>query len=165
MHSIKIISGGQTGVDRGALDAALAKGVPCGGRCPHDRMAEDGIIDARYPLEPLDSGGYRRRTLENIADSDATVIIYFGEIGLKSGTRLTLSGCIRQEKPFLLIDAQELSAARAGERIAAFVHSHAVNILNFGGPRASLQPTAHAYTQQAAEYALDKLQNYDLIVK
>jgi hypothetical protein len=58
----KIISGGQTGVDRGALDAALVHAFPCGGWCPADRSAEDGRIPDRYPLKPLARGGYRART-------------------------------------------------------------------------------------------------------
>ena len=150
IHDIKIISGGQTGVDR-------AKGAPCGGWCPQDRGAEDGVIGARYPLTPLVQGGYRRRTLKNIEESDATLIVYFGEIALKSGTLLALSGCLKQQKPFLLVDAEELSAEHAGERIARFVLSHRIRVLNVGGPRASVQPTAHAYTQQAVEYALGVL--------
>lgn len=70
----KIISGGQTGADRGALDAALEARVPCGGWCPADRSAEDGSIPDRYPLTPLPVGGYRARTLKNVEDSDGTVI-------------------------------------------------------------------------------------------
>jgi Circularly permutated YpsA SLOG family len=63
MGVTKIVSGGQTGVDRGALDAALAVGFACGGWCPGDRMAEDGPIPEKYPLMPLPNGGYRERTL------------------------------------------------------------------------------------------------------
>ena len=62
MALTRIVSGGQTGVDRGALDAALAAGFPCGGWCPADRAAEDGAIPVRYPLTPLARGGYRERT-------------------------------------------------------------------------------------------------------
>src|SRR5271165_7243365 len=71
----KIVSGGETGVDRGALDAALALGFPCGGWCPADRSAEDGPIPQRYPLTPLPGIGYRRRTRQNVIDSDGTVIL------------------------------------------------------------------------------------------
>jgi hypothetical protein len=73
MPLLKIISGGQTGVDRGALDAALAVHFPCGGRCPAGRKAEDGTIPENYPVTALRRGGYRARTLKNVQDSDGTL--------------------------------------------------------------------------------------------
>ena len=72
----RIISGGQTGVDRGALDAALAAAFPCGGWCPAGRKAEDGVIAARYPLQELTRTGYPDRTLRNVRDSDGTLILH-----------------------------------------------------------------------------------------
>jgi hypothetical protein len=74
----KIISGGQTGVDRGALDAALEASFPCGGWCPKGRKAEDGPIPARYPLKEMDGPAYRLRTERNVRDSDGTLILFFG---------------------------------------------------------------------------------------
>ena len=96
---IKIISGGQTGVDRGALDAALDANVDCGGWCPSGRLAEDGEIPEKYPLEELESRSYKDRTLKNVVDSDGTVIFYFGE--LEGGTKLTSLFCEQQGKPYL----------------------------------------------------------------
>jgi hypothetical protein len=90
----KIVSGGQTGVDRGALDAALRVGFPCGGWCPQDRKAEDGPIPDRYPLVVLPGAGYRQRTLKNVKDSDGTVIIYANT--LSGGTKLTRDFCQRE---------------------------------------------------------------------
>src|SRR5438094_9232052 len=72
---LKIISGGQTGVDRGALDAALAFEVECGGWCPAGRLAEDGTIPKRYPLMELANAGYAERTARDVARSDGTLVI------------------------------------------------------------------------------------------
>ena len=140
---IKIISGGQTGIDRGALDAALIAGVPCGGSCPKGRRAEDGRISDKYPLVELDDRGYRYRTLRNVLDSDGTLIIYFGT--LEGGTKLTVQLCIEHSKPYALINAQVLSIDRAVALIAQFVSRNRINILNVAGPRASQQPGAYDF--------------------
>jgi hypothetical protein len=115
MPLTKIISGGQTGVDRGALDAALVAGFACGGWCPADRAAEDGEIHERYPLTPLPAAvvgenspvresrqlaeQYRARTLKNVQTSDGTVILFSGS--LSGGTLLTQKLCVREKKPFI----------------------------------------------------------------
>ena len=99
---LKVISGGQTGVDRGALDAALALQVECGGWCPEGRLAEDGTIPTRYPVMQLANAGYAERTARNVADSDGTLIISNGvPLG---GTRETVDRCIEMRKPHLIID-------------------------------------------------------------
>jgi len=87
MTLTKIVSSGQTGVDRGALDAALAAGFACGGWCPGDRRAEDGVIPQKYPMTVLPGGSYRQRTLQNVIDSDGTAILVYGS--LSGGTLLT----------------------------------------------------------------------------
>jgi hypothetical protein len=111
MTLAKIVSGGQTGVDRGALDAALAAEFPCGGWCPEDRAAEDGPIEARYPLTPMARGGYRERTRQNVLDSDGTAILFYGVLG--GGTLLTLNLCKREGKPHVVIDANKTSESAA----------------------------------------------------
>jgi len=118
MPLIKIVSGGQTGVDRAALDAALKTGTKCGGWCPIGRKAEDGVIPDHYPLSELEDASYRKRTKQNVIDSDGTVIIYFDT--LSGGTEKTLLFCLQQKMPYLLIDATELSPTRAAERIQKF---------------------------------------------
>jgi hypothetical protein len=116
---LKVISGGQTGVDRGALDAALAFEVECGGWCPAGRLAEDGTIPKRYPVMALANAGYAERTARNVADSDGTLVISKGEpIG---GTRETVNRCIEMRKPYLLIDSDQLSMQEAAELAAQFV--------------------------------------------
>ena len=104
---MKIISGGQTGVDRGALDAALAFEVECGGWCPAGRLAEDGTIPEHYPVVELANAGYAERTARNVADSDGTLVISKGE--LFGGTRETIDGCVEMGKPYLVIDGERLS--------------------------------------------------------
>src|SRR5262245_2936404 len=124
----RIISGGQTGVDRGALDAALDQGFPSGGACPEDRSAEDGTIPSQYPLSPLPGAGYRERTLRNVLDADATVIICAGVPS--GGTRLTLDICDRQDRAVLLIDATNTSEAEAVSRMASVENQFGVRIVN-----------------------------------
>lgn len=140
----RIISGGQAGVDRGALDAALAAGFPCGGWCPKDRAADDGRLSERYPMDELAEGGYRQRTIKNLDDADGTAIIYFGSP--RGGTELTLLKCIQRHKPYLLIDALEIPPARAAELLGAFIASRPIETLNVAGPSERRSPGAYAYT-------------------
>jgi hypothetical protein len=152
VRDIKIVSGGQTGVDRAALDAALESNIECGGWCPVGRKAEDGKIPPHYPVTELKDGGYTKRTLKNVIDSDGTVIVYFAT--LSGGTEKTLLFCLEQKKPYLLIDATELSPERTAERIQDFATNNAIKILNIAGPRASGEPLAYSYTLRAMNYYL-----------
>jgi hypothetical protein len=132
----RIVSGGQTGVDRGALDAALGADFPCGGWVPGDRMAEDGLIPDRYPLTILPNGNYRQKTRLNVVDSDGTAILYEGSLG--GGTRLTRDLCELLNRPCILIGAREnpdpIAAAAA---VVKFVADNNIETLNVAGPRAS----------------------------
>jgi hypothetical protein len=141
----KIVSGGQTGADRGALDAALDVGFPCGGWCPPGRLSEDGTIPARYPLTELAGGSYRDRTLRNVLDSDGTALIYFGEI--EGGTEATLRFCLRHRKPYKLLDGQLVDPGRAAKALAEFVEYRGIQVLNIAGPRASKSPGAEGYAR------------------
>jgi hypothetical protein len=132
----KIVSGGQTGVDRAALDAALTAEFPCGGWAPGDRMAEDGIIPARYPLIALPQGGYRQRTRLNVTDSDGTAIL-LNEI-LKGGSRLTRNLCALLKRPYILINAgMTRDPIEAAGAILKFIDDNKIEVLNVSGPRAS----------------------------
>jgi hypothetical protein len=143
--SLQIISGGQTGVDRGALDAALEAGAACGGWCPAGRRAEDGVIDARYPLTPLAAREYAARTRRNVEDSDATLVICYG--APEGGTALTLGWCRRLGRPHVLIDAARLDAQAALAMLREFVRERRITRLNVAGPRASKQPGAYGYAR------------------
>jgi hypothetical protein len=143
MPLARIVSGAQTGVDRGALDAALDAQFPCGGWCPGDRQAEDGEIPPRYPVTPLPGSGYRQRTIQNVVDSNATLVIYFGQ--LQGGTEQTVLHCIKRQKPYKLIDASEVSRVRAAHIAAQFIESKAVAILNIAGPCVGRIPEAQDY--------------------
>jgi hypothetical protein len=131
----KIISGGQTGVDRGALDAALDAGFPCGGWCPRGRKAEDGTLPARYPLSEMPGTAYRARTQQNVIDSDGTLIVFFGQ--LSGGTRETLLIAEKLGKPVLTLDCSVKPVADAAVEAAAFIELQNIATLNVAGPRES----------------------------
>lgn len=141
----KIVSGGQTGVDRGALDAALDAGFGCGGWCPQGRLAEDGEIPARYVMAELDGAGYEKRTLQNVLDSDGTAILYRG--ALEGGTRLTMDYCVEHGKPCELLNAERLTPEEAARELLGFVDGNGISMLNVAGPRASKWPGAFDYAR------------------
>ncbi|WP_395750982.1 YpsA SLOG family protein [Prosthecobacter sp.] len=151
----KIISGAQTGVDRAALDAALAFGVPCGGWVPAGRHDEDGPIPAHYPVKALKEGGYKERTIQNLCDADGTLILYFEE--LEGGTELTVARCIKLHRPYHLIDGAEISAERAAEMALRFVTTRDLRSLNVAGPRGSKRPEGYAYALEVVSTLLMKL--------
>lgn len=155
MSLLKIVSGGQTGVDRGALDAALDAGFPCGGWATEDRVAEDGTIPAHYPLAELPGGGYEERTLQNVLDSDGTVILHFGV--LEGGTRQTRDCCKAHGKPHEIIDASLVAPEEAAPRLAAFIERHRIAVLNVAGPRASKWPGAHDYAYATMKHLLQAI--------
>ncbi|MEJ8567280.1 YpsA SLOG family protein [Elongatibacter sediminis] len=152
----RIVSGGQTGVDRGALDAALAAGAGCGGWCPAGRKAEDGDIPARYPLAEM-GGGYAARTERNVVDSDATWILAPGP--LHGGTGLTARLCTRHGRPCLVSDANRLTPEAAAREAAAFVREHRIAVLNVAGPRASHWGEGCTWAQTAVRVLLDELES------
>ncbi|OGA22384.1 MAG: hypothetical protein A3I02_06580 [Betaproteobacteria bacterium RIFCSPLOWO2_02_FULL_67_26] len=141
----RIVSGGQTGVDRGALDAALDAGFPCGGWMPKGRKAEDGPVPGRYPLQELAVGGYEERTLQNVLDSDGTAILHFG--APEGGTRQTRVYCVEHGKPCESVDASRATPQEAALKLVAFIERNQIGALNIAGPRASKWPGAHAYAR------------------
>jgi hypothetical protein len=127
-----IISGGQTGVDRAALDVALELGIPCGGWCPTGRKAEDGRIPRRYPLCETPSDRYAQRTRWNVRDSDGTLILAMGE--LTGGTALTFKAAQSLGRPVFIVD---LSRSRAVVPVRAWIRKSHIRVLNVAGPRES----------------------------
>jgi hypothetical protein len=135
----KVVSGGQTGVDRAALDAALELGLPCGGWCPRGRRAEDGPIPERYPLRETPWHGYPQRTAWNVRDADGTLVLTAGESD--RGTALTVRLAERLRKPCLRID---LDGTPDPEAVRAWARTHQVGVLNVAGPREGSAPGIHA---------------------
>lgn len=132
MRLQKIVSGGQTGVDRAALDVALDHDVPVGGWCPKGRRAEDGPIPSRYPLQETPSEAYKQRTAWNVRDSDGTLILTDGT--LAGGTARTLQEAERQGKPVLHVRTTDPVPI---PMIRAWGEDHDIRTLNVAGPRAS----------------------------
>lgn len=133
---LTIVSGGQTGVDRVALDFAIAAGVPHDGWCPAGRRAEDGPLADCYRLRETPSRRYDQRTRWNVRDSDATVI-FAVEAPLTGGTQLTAQAAQKAGKPLLVLYAEGTSPASAARALSEFVAHHGVARLNVAGPRDS----------------------------
>lgn len=141
----RVVSGGQTGVDRAALDAAMAVGLPVGGWCPAGRRAEDGPIDPRYPLRETEAVGYRMRTRFNVRDSDGTLIVAPAE--LTGGTAYTVACAERFERPchHLVVDAAgQPDASPDLDAVAEWLRAHQIRVLNVAGPRESTVPGIYA---------------------
>ncbi len=144
----KIVSGGQTGVDRGALDAAITLGLAHGGWCPKGRIAEDGPIDPRYQLQELASSDYAARTERNVLDSDGTLILYQGR--LQGGTALTNRLAKQHGKPLFRVRLEQPVPV---DEIIRWLQNHHIQTLNVAGPRGS----SGAQLQQQAEQVICKI--------
>ncbi|MBF0380871.1 MAG: putative molybdenum carrier protein [Magnetococcales bacterium] len=131
----KIVSGGQTGVDRAALDFASQIGLESGGWCPKGRLALDGRIPDKYPLKETQSSSYPQRTQMNIQDSDGTLIISRGV--LHGGTALTHRLANKLGKPCLILDLNYIAMKQdaANHMLLTWLAKHTVNTLNIAGPR------------------------------
>lgn len=147
MHLERIISGGQTGVDRAGLDAAMALGIPHGGWCPRGRRAEDGIIPSRYVLAEHSSADYAPRTVQNVLDADGTMVLCVGTP--TGGTLLTCQVARQHRRPLLVVDLDQLPPPEA---VRSWLEEHKIRVLNVAGPRESQSPgigqRARAYLMQ-----------------
>ena len=135
---MRIISGGQTGADRAALDAAIRLGIPHGGWLPRGPKAEDGPLPARYQLQETETDSYRERTEQNIKASDGTLVLSFGP--LTGGSALTESLALRHDRPCLTIDLEEVARADAAIAVETWLNRYGIRTLNVAGPRASNEP-------------------------
>jgi hypothetical protein len=149
---IKIVSGGQTGADRAALDWAIDHEVPHGGWCPRGRRAEDGAIPARYLLSETPSARYEERTEWNVRDSDGTVILTLSD-ALTGGSRTTAERAQALAKPCLHV-SQQSDGAAAAEALRRFIDEHGIAVLNVAGPRASGAPDIGVFVRATLDRAL-----------
>jgi hypothetical protein len=147
--AMMIVSGGQTGVDRAALDRAIARGLSHGGWCPRGRRSEGGVIPPQYQLREMPSESYQKRTEQNVIDSDGTVIFALDPI-LSGGTLQTSVFAKLHGKPLLQLHLGEPNVA---VRLAEFVRRHHIETLNVAGPRASEQPSAAVFATETLDRA------------
>ena len=149
----KIISGGQTGADRGALDGAIACGVSHGGCIPSGRKTEAGMLPHSYEMQVLDSDRYTDRTERNVIDADGTLILSHGP--LTGGSALTEQIAVRLYKPCLHIDFDRYDMTRAVEEVSIWLGNSEIRILNVAGPRASSDPHIYDLTRQLIALLLE----------
>jgi len=145
----RIVSGGQTGADRAALDFARAHHIPHGGWCPHGRLAEDGTIDPHYHLKETPTPSYAQRTEWNVRDSDGTVIFSIAQ-EIFGGSKLTAELARRYKKPCLHL-SHKVDGEKAAKKLRQFLEENKIHILNVAGPRASSEPEVAHFTKSVLE--------------
>jgi hypothetical protein len=148
----KIVSGGQTGVDRAALDAAIEAGLPHGGWCPLGRLAEDGPIPLAYKLSETDQSYYRFRTVCKVVDSHGTLIVYCRP--LAGGTLLTARMAESHQRPLFHAD---LNRRPAVAEIIGWLKEWGIETLNVAGPRESTQPGIYRRARRLLAEVLAKV--------
>lgn len=156
----KIVSGGQTGADRGGLDAALELGVMCGGWCPLGRIAEDGAVPPEYPLKEAKTSDYPTRTRMNVCDSDGTVVFTYG--APERGSLLTLQTATKMFRPKLQLDLVRVTESDAAAQVRAFVEKHQIQVLNVAGNRESKAPGIQRRVAAVMRRVLEALGEPDL---
>jgi hypothetical protein len=140
----RIVSGGQTGADRAALDWAIANGIEHGGWCPKGRLAEDGVLDFQYRLNETNSAEYRERTERNVIDSDGTLIVNLCK--LQGGTETTFRFAQKLGKPHLVVQLDEGVRDKDIVRVIDWLQTEHIRTLNVAGPRESERPGIYERT-------------------
>ena len=153
LQKITIVSGGQTGADRAALDFAIEHDIRHAGWCPRGRPAEDGAIPPQYRLAETPLRKYSQRTEWNVRDSDATVVFSISP-NPAGGTALTLAVARRLQKPWLHLCRDAASIAESTARLLSLLDEHAVRRLNIAGPRASQEPDVAAFVRDVLQAAI-----------
>ena len=148
----QIVSGGQTGADRAALNFALQHGIPHGGWCPLGRLAEDGAIGSEYLLQETPTADYAQRTEWNVRDSDATAVFSVSR-DLTGGSATTMHCAHRLGRPFLHLSRSH-QPTHAATLLRQFVDRHRVRVLNIAGPRESEEPAIGTYVSDVLTRAL-----------
>jgi hypothetical protein len=150
---MKIVSGGQTGADRAALDFAIRHGHEHGGWCPHGHRAEDGVIPPIYRLRETDSADYDERTEKNVVDSDATLIVV-REAELSGGTAFTKTCAELQGRPVIVVCEPE-GVSQGAAALSKFLERNKVRTLNIAGPRESQAPGIGKFVMELLKAALE----------
>jgi hypothetical protein len=145
----KIISGGQSGADQAALDAAISRDFPYGGWLPKGRKTENGPLPHNYIMSELGSGDYRKRTEKNVLDSDGTLIVSHGE--LTGGSLLTLVLAEKHNRPCLHVDCLVGSITNRLEKVFQWLQDNRIEVLNVAGPRQSGDPQIYQVVRELIE--------------
>jgi hypothetical protein len=151
---VKIISGGQTGADRGGLDAAIELGIPHGGWCPYGRRADDGQVPFVYQLRELTTSDYPARTRTNIEESDGTVVFVLGQV--TPGSRFTLALCKEMEKPHIVLRLNE-GAEFLANRLRYWIARYSIHVMNVAGSREKFSPGIQRDVRNILKIALDNI--------
>jgi Circularly permutated YpsA SLOG family len=151
LHVEKIISGGQTGADQAALDAAIELGIPHGGSIPLGRKTEAGRLADKYQLRELDTSSYPKRTEQNVIDSDGTLIMSYG--ALDSGSEYTKEMAEKHGKPWVHVDTKTMSDGSAMVLIQSWIDRNEIKVLNVAGPRASRDPRIYSIARRILKIA------------
>jgi len=145
----KIISGGQTGADRAALDFAIDNNIPHGGWIPKGRITEAGQLPDKYQLQEMATTSYDKRTEQNVIDSDGTVIVSHGN--LTGGSALTQTFAIKHYKPCLHLDMNNTTIIEAADSLNNWIRKNNIMTLNVAGPRVSKDDKTYQVTRDLLE--------------
>jgi hypothetical protein len=148
----KIVSGGQTGADRAALDVAIELRIPHGGWVPKGRKTERGPLPAKYHLKEMATDSYPKRTEQNVMHSDGTLIISHGE--LTGGSDHTKKTAEKYDKPWLHVDAKKVSVEVAAQIVSAWINGNGIRVLNVAGSRASEDPQIYSIAKKILKAVL-----------